>query len=221
MGVYAVIAACAVGSFLSGSVPVGLLVGKLKGVDVRKVGSGNIGAMNVARALGSRWFVVVFGLDLVKGLVPTLGMGMLLSQGWAMTEMTEAVRDVCWLGVGICAVFGHNYSPFVGFAGGKGVSTSLGVALGIYPDLTIPAGCCFLVWVLGISITRMSSVGSILGGVMFPVLYVALAGRLDGTREVRGVLLVFTLVTAGLIVVRHRANIARIASGTEPRIGRP
>jgi acyl phosphate:glycerol-3-phosphate acyltransferase len=216
---WAVVALGAVASFAAGSIPVGLWIGKLKGVDVRTVGSGNIGAMNVARALGSRWFVVVFGLDLLKGLAPTVAVGVLLSQPWAEVEMTETVRDLCWLGVGICAVFGHNYSPFVGFKGGKGVSTSLGVALGIYPDLTIPAACCFVVWVLGISITRMSSVGSLLGGVMFPILYVALAGRFDGSRGVSGPLLAFTLVTAGLIVARHRANIARILSGTEPRVG--
>jgi glycerol-3-phosphate acyltransferase PlsY len=205
-------------SFGSGSVPVGLLVGKFKGVDVRKVGSGNIGAMNVARALGSRWFIVVFALDLLKGLAPTVAAGWALSQPLGDTEVTSAIRDSCRLAVGLCAVFGHNYSPFAGFNGGKGVSTSLGVALGIYPDLTLPAVCCFLVWVLGISITRMSSVGSLLGGVLFPVLYVAFASgkRADG---ISAPLLSFTLLTGALIVLRHRANIARIFAGTEPRVG--
>lgn len=205
-------------SFGSGSVPVGLLLGKLKGVDVRKVGSGNIGAMNVARALGPRWFVVVFVLDLLKGLAPTVAAGWALSQPWGEATVNSTVRDTCWLAAGLCAVFGHNYSPFVGFKGGKGVSTSLGVALGIYPDLTLPAACCFFVWVLGISITRMSSVGSILGGVLFPVLYVAFAS-LETTDGISVPLLAFTLLTAALIVLRHRANIARIVAGTEPRIG--
>lgn len=218
MTFWAVVGLCGALSFASGSVPFGLILGKHKGIDIRNIGSGNIGAMNIARALGGRWFWVVFALDLMKGLASTLTCGWLLSQPWTGATVSPAMRDVCWLAAGLFAVLGHNYSPFVGFKGGKGVSTSLGVSLGIYPDLAIPALCCFFVWALGISSTRISSVGSLLGGVMFPLFYVAFAKWSGRSAGVSVPFFVFTLIIAGLIVIRHRANIARIFSGTEPRI---
>ncbi len=210
----------AVCSFLIGGIPFGLLLPRLKGVDIRKIGSGNVGAMNVGRALGRRWFAAVFLLDMAKGLIPTILAGSLLLGMDYTDSPTGAVGNLCWLFIGICAVLGHNYSPFLGFRGGKGVSTSLGVALGVYPDLALPALLCFGVWVIGIGLTRMSSVGSVLGGVMFPVLYLVLPGRSSEPLAERWPFLAFTLVTAALILVRHRSNISRILAGTEARVGR-
>lgn len=207
-------------SFLVGAIPFGLLIAKLKGVDIRKIGSGNVGAMNVGRALGRRWFVAVFLLDMAKGLAPTIIVGALLQSVIGPDVPSSAVKNLCWLFVGLCAVLGHNYSPFIGFRGGKGVSTSLGVALGVYPDLTLPAMLCFGVWGLGIGLTRMSSVGSISGGLMFPVLYLVLPGRSGEPFADRWPFFLFTLVTAAFVMVRHRANISRIIAGTEARVGR-
>jgi acyl phosphate:glycerol-3-phosphate acyltransferase len=217
MNFWVLLAICVAGSFLLGSIPFGLLVGRLHGIDVRKIGSGNVGAMNVGRILGPEWFVLVFLLDLLKGLVPTLvGGWWLVTNGTATSPVTLMVARLL---VGIAAVLGHNYSPLLNFRGGKGVSTSLGVALGVYPDLTIPAVLAFAVWAGGFGLTRISSIGSILGGLFFPVFYVAILLIRGGNLFDHWPFVAFAVLVAVLVVVRHKANIARILAGTEPRAG--
>jgi glycerol-3-phosphate acyltransferase PlsY len=205
----------AVISFLLGGIPFGLLLGKLKGIDVRKAGSGNIGAANVGRLLGRRWGVAVFVLDACKGLAAALIVGMTFTQaGSAVTVTTATMR----LLASLFAVLGHNYSPYLGFRGGKGVATSLGVALGVYPQLTVPGLGAFAVWALAMKASRMSSVGSMTAGVMFPVFTLAWAW-LDGKIQASDwPYIVFALLIAVLLIVRHTANIRRILAGTEPRI---
>lgn len=207
---------CAIG-YVIGSIPFSLLLGKLKGVDIRKVGSGNVGAMNLGRLLGRPWFIAAFILDMLKGLVPTVMAGWLLWMA-SVGDQPESIRSLCWLLSGLCAVLGHNYPVFLGFRGGKGVSTSLGVALGVYPALTLPAVFSFVVWALCLALTRMSSVGSICGAILFPVFCILLAWRQDGDLIDRWPFLLFALIVAGLVVGRHRANIARILAGTETRV---
>lgn len=207
--------------YVVGSVPFSLLLGKLKGVDIRKVGSGNVGAMNLGRLLGRSWFIAAFILDMLKGLIPTVFAGWLLSEGASVGGgRSEAIRNLCWLLSGMCAVLGHNYPVFLGFRGGKGVSTSLGVALGVYPALTLPAILSFVVWALGLALTRMSSVGSICGAILFPVFCILLAWRQGAAIMDRWPFFLFAFVVAGLVVGRHRANIARILAGTETRVDR-
>src|SRR3954469_6709836 len=109
-------------AYLVGSVPFGLLVGLARGIDVRRAGSGNIGATNVGRLLGGKFFALVFILDLLKGLVPMLAAGAVLrfhTTGW--------LPSLLWLLVGFAAIIGHMFSIFLGFKGGKGVATSTGV----------------------------------------------------------------------------------------------
>ena len=204
---------CCAGSYLFGSVPCSLLLGKLKGLDIRNIGSGNVGAMNLGRIAGRPWFFAAFILDMLKGLVPTLFAGRLLVG-------PEPTRSLCWLVAGLCAVLGHNYPVFLGFRGGKGVSTSLGVALGVYPMLTLPALLSFVVWVIGLALTRMSSVGSICGAILFPVFYVLLVWKLGAALMDRWPFLAFAFTVAALVLVRHRANMARIVAGTETRVVR-
>jgi acyl phosphate:glycerol-3-phosphate acyltransferase len=211
---------CSAIAYVVGSIPFSLLLGKLKGVDIRKVGSGNVGAMNLGRLLGRPWFIAAFILDMLKGLFPTVLAGWLLSEEASVGERSESIRSLCWLLSGMCAVLGHNYPVFLGFRGGKGVSTSLGVALGVYPDLTLPAILSFIVWVLGLALTRMSSVGSICGAILFPVFCILLAWRQGAALMDRWPFLLFALVVAVLVVGRHRANIARILAGTETRVVR-
>ena len=207
-------------SFLIGGIPFGLLIGRAKGIDVRQAGSGNIGAANVGRLLGRRWGVLVFLLDLLKGLVPTAVAGRVLALAGAEGACEEATIYLCWLLVGFCAVLGHNYPPFLGFRGGKGVSTSLGVALGVHPHLTIPALVAFGTWALAIRLTGMSSLGSVSGSLLFPIVYVvsmwAKGERLADTWPFLG----FSLLVSVLVLVRHRRNIVRILHGTEARFSR-
>jgi glycerol-3-phosphate acyltransferase PlsY len=176
--------------------------------------------MNLGRLLGRPWFIAAFILDMLKGLIPTVLAGWLLSEGASAGDRSESIRSLCWLLSGMCAVLGHNYPVFLGFRGGKGVSTSLGVALGVYPALTLPAILSFVVWALCLALTRMSSVGSICGAILFPVFCVLLAWRQGGAMMDRWPFLLFAVAVAALVLVRHRANFQRILAGTETRVVR-
>lgn len=204
-------------SFLLGGIPFGLLLGLLKGVDVRKAGSGNIGAANVGRLLGRAWGIAVFALDAAKGLLATVLAGFVLG-GLGTDQPLDSMTTVCWLFAGLCAVFGHNYSPYLGFKGGKGVATSLGVALGVYPFLTLPAIVAFFVWVIGVALSRMSSVGSLSAALAFPIFVIVYLFMREGAIGPRWPLPAFAVLTCLLVFVRHRANIRRILSGTESRL---
>src|SRR5688500_3543146 len=120
-------------AYVLGSIPFGLIVGKSKGVDPRTAGSGNIGATNVGRLLGKRFFLLVFLLDLLKGMLP------MLAAKWILRDAPEEPKTyLLWLLVGFTAILGHMFSLFLGFKGGKGVATSSGVVLGLFPYFTIP-----------------------------------------------------------------------------------
>ncbi len=210
----------ALGAYLLGSVPFGLLLGKARGVDLRAVGSKNIGATNVSRTLGRPWGVLAFFLDVLKGLAPTLAAGLSLAAGPAEPGMSEATRNLFILLVGVAAVLGHNYSVFLRFVGGKGVATSLGVALGVYPDLTCAALAAFGVWVVVTLASRYVSLGSICAAVAFPAALVLIAGRQEGFLTNDWPLLVCSSLLAVMIIYRHRKNIRRLSNGTEPKIGK-
>ena len=115
-------------SYLAGAIPFGLLIARqLKGIDIRSVGSGNIGATNVGRLLGFRFFLLVFALDLLKGLIPTLGLPL------ALRSLGVPVSADLPVLIGLAAILGHNFPVYLGFKGGKGVATSLGVLLALDP----------------------------------------------------------------------------------------
>src|SRR4051794_27530067 len=204
-------------AYLLGSVPFGLLVGLARGVDVRQAGSGNIGATNVGRLLGGKWFAVVFVLDLLKGLAPMLAAGAVVR-----FAVADPLTAGLWLGVGFAAIVGHMFSLFLGFRGGKGVATSTGVILGLWPWYTLPGLAAAGVFGVVFWRTRIVSLGSILGAVAFPLAYVLVAGLGWGwpTLGRQWPLLAFAVLMAGLIVYKHRANIARLRAGTELRFGK-
>ena len=202
-------------AYLLGSIPFGLIVGKSKGVDPRKAGSGNIGATNVGRLLGKKFFALVFTLDLLKGLLPMLAAAIVLRY-----ENPDRQTYLLWLAVGAAAILGHMFSVFLGFKGGKGVATSTGVLLGLWPYYTIPGLVGAAVWLAAFKVWRYVSLASILGSVAFPVAYVCigLALRWDILGK-QLPLLVFAVVMAALITYKHRSNIARLRAGTELRAG--
>ena len=206
-------------AYVVGSVPFGLIVGKWRGVDPRTAGSGNIGATNVGRLLGRRFFFLVFTLDLFKGMAPMLVASVLVH------AIPEAQRDrgvyLLWLLVGFAAVLGHMFSAFLKFTGGKGVATSLGVALGLAPQFTLAALAAVVVFVVTFALTRYVSVGSMVAACSFPLAYLAI-GRARGW-DVTGSqlpLTIFAVLIAGMIVYKHRGNIARLRAGTESRFAR-
>jgi len=213
----------AVVSFVCGAIPFGLILARMRGVDIRKHGSGNIGATNVWRVMGAKLGLLCFVLDVIKGLAPTLfaGWWMGLVRGGIEARPIGAADAWCWLGVMAAAVVGHMFTPFAGFKGGKGVATGLGAMLGVWPYLTLPAAGVFVVWVVVAWAWRYVSLASCVAAVSLPVMVVALPhawGVGLGVREASPFLAVSGLL-AVLVVVRHRANIGRLLRGTENRIG--
>jgi glycerol-3-phosphate acyltransferase PlsY len=185
------------GSYLLGSIPTGLLVGRARGVDVRAVGSGNIGATNVARALGKPWAMVVLLGDAFKGFLPVWG---------AARLMPADVPQVVAL-AGLATVVGHMFTIFLRGRGGKGVATSLGVSLGLSPLIGL-GGLAIYGAVYGV--TRLSSLGSLLGIWSFPMI-AGLCGGVD--RDY----VALSVVVAALVTWRHRQNIRRLVRGEETR----
>jgi glycerol-3-phosphate acyltransferase PlsY len=203
-------------AYLIGSIPFGLLVGKARGIDVRTAGSGNIGATNVGRLLGGKFFALVFTLDVLKGLAPMLIAGTIL-HGQPHSQMTYLL----WLLVGFASILGHMFSLFLKFKGGKGVATSTGVILGLYPYYTLPAVVAIVIFVAAFLLTRYVSVGSILGSAGFAVAYFVIGTiqKWDVTGQ-QLPLLAFAVLVAVLIILKHRTNISRLMAGTEHKFTR-
>lgn len=201
------------GAYLLGAVPFGYLIGRAKGIDIRQHGSRNIGATNVGRAIGRKWGITCLTLDIAKGLVPTLVFGLtMMPAGQALAADWGA-----WLAVGVAAVLGHLFPVYLGFRGGKGVATTIGVALGIYPYFTVAMLCGVAGYFVARKLTGMVSVGSLTLAVVFPLALWIHVGLIE-RRALASYwpLLAVAVLLALLIIVRHRENIVRLIKGTEP-----
>lgn len=187
-------------AYLVGSIPMTLIVARVgAGVDLRTVGSGNLGATNLYRALGWKFAVPAGLFDIAKGALPTV-------------LLPPRVGTAAWLplAVGAAAIVGHVFSIFVRFRGGKGVATAAGVVLGLAP---VPLLISFAIWLVVLKATGYVSLGSILGAVAFPMTAAALGTTNPYVVPVGCVLAAFILFT-------HRTNIRRLLAGTENRFGR-
>jgi glycerol-3-phosphate acyltransferase PlsY len=206
--------------YLAGAVPFGLLAGRLRGVDLRSHGSGNIGATNAGRVLGRPVGMVVFGLDLLKGLLPVAVAGAVLHRSADLGD-GSATLYLLWVLVAAACVLGHMFPVYLGFKGGKGVATSLGVLLGIYPYFLIPALAMLVLWIAVTLITRYVSAGSVIASGAFPITFavVAFARRESWPGGALWPLHAFGAIMALLVIYRHRSNIRRLVQGTEAKIG--
>ena len=203
-------------AYVAGSVPFGLIVGRMKGVDPRTAGSGNIGATNVGRLLGKRFFFLVFLLDLLKGLLPMLAAGAILHAGGR--PIHDPATYLLWLLVGFASIVGHMFSLFLRFKGGKGVATSSGVILGLFPYFTVPGAVALLAWLAVFKGSRYVSLASIIAAIAFPLAYVGIGVVLGWPILGEQLpLLAFAVLVAAMIVYKHRSNIARLRAGTESR----
>ena len=213
-------------SWLIGGIPFGVILGRLRGIDIRQHGSKNIGATNVGRVLGRRWGVACFLLDAAKGAVPVLASGAILGPLAADPLTLSPSAAWGWLGVAAAAVAGHMVSPWLGFRGGKGVATAAGAMAALWPLLTVPVVAAAGTWLLALRLGRMVSLASIAAAVSLPIwtsLWIAsrrataAKPAVDWTAMTAPACL--TMLVASAVVLRHRANIGRIRAGTEPRIG--
>ena len=188
---------CIVIGYFLGTIPTGFLVARMRGVDIQKVGSGNIGATNVLRALGTLPAIIVVILDPLKGAIATL-----IPIFIGMDSWTVALT-------GLAAVLGNNFNVLLRLRGGKGIATSIGVFLVIDPFTSL---LCIVLGVATILISRMVSLGSLVG--MFSLPLFVLAG---GNFIMPHLFLAIAFTT--LAVFRHRDNIRRLLNGTERRLG--
>jgi len=201
-----------IAAYLLGSVPFGLLLAAAHGVDLRSVGSGNIGATNVSRALGRRWGCLCFALDCLKGLVPML-------VGMQFVEEVTVGMLWLWFGVGCAAILGHVFPIYLKFRGGKGVSTSLGVVVGLYPYMTVPGLIAFAIWGAVLLIWRYVSLASIVAAVVFPIILTAAVIVLPAwTFSVLWPLLIIAVGLGVLVLMRHIENIKRLLAGSERKV---
>jgi glycerol-3-phosphate acyltransferase PlsY len=181
-----------IAAFAIGSIPTGVIVARGRGIDLRQVGSGNIGATNVGRALGKRWAIFVLVADAVKGYLPAA-----LAQRWLPPTAVAAVA--------MAAVLGHMFSIFLKGRGGKGVATSLGAALALAP---VAALCCAGLYLLLYALFRISSVGSLVAITVFPLALWATGDRQPAHYY-------FAVAMAVLVIARHKDNLRRLARGEE------
>lgn len=199
-------------AYLVGSVPFGFLLCLMVfRDDIRRHGSGNIGATNVTRVAGWRWGAMVLLLDAVKGLLPTLAMRLVLNQ-----QFPQADTSTAEIAAGVCAILGHMFPVWLGFKGGKGVATALGVVLIISPAASAAA---LVLFVIVFGITRIVALGSIIAASGFAgAQFLRLGMSLFEIQRLP--LLLFSILVPALIVWRHRSNIARIWRGQENRFVR-
>ena len=191
---YTIIAILLVAAYLLGSVPTGLLLGKAYGIDVRKEGSGNIGATNLYRTVGRMVGVTTLIGDCLKGLLPVL----------AVKYSTLPAEFAAW--VGLAAFCGHVFSVFMRFKGGKGVATALGVFLALAP---LAVGIALVVFIVLMLIWRYVSLGSIAAAATMPLAVTLLGGGKT--------LIMVTLIIAVVVIGKHHENIRRLLAGTESR----
>ncbi|HSI73311.1 MAG TPA: glycerol-3-phosphate 1-O-acyltransferase PlsY [Fimbriimonas sp.] len=203
-----------VGAFLLGSIPVGYLVAKARGIDIRTVGSGNIGATNVTRALGHKTGYAVFLVDVLKGLIPGLVARVLFPPDiWSYNDAPPNwffwgwPVQILWFLAGIAAFLGHMFCPWLGFKGGKGIATGLGALLAAAPTTAL---CSFGVFLAFLFLTHYVSLSSLIAAVALPIFGLTLPGE---PRE----LVAFYVPLSLLIFYKHRDNIKRLKAGTESK----
>ncbi|HEY4282713.1 MAG TPA: glycerol-3-phosphate 1-O-acyltransferase PlsY [Chthoniobacterales bacterium] len=196
----------AVVSYVIGSIPSGYIAGRIAGVDIRKVGSGNIGATNVTRSLGKKFGYPVFAADFCKGLLSVF-IASRIAQ-WPNTFQSAALLDIV---AAVCCVLGNAFPVWLGFRGGKGVAVSSGLLFALMPWAGVVA---ILMWVALFYLTRYVSLASIIAALMLPVTVFVL---LHFGWMTEWPFLYVSIALTAFVILRHRSNISRLLQGTEQR----
>ena len=215
------------GAYVIGSIPFGVLLARTRGIDIRKHGSGNVGATNVGRVLGRRLGLACFVLDVGKGAIPVLVAGWHFQLLGRDTIATPATDSWWWLGVAFAALAGHMASVFLGFRGGKGVATAFGGLVAMWPTLGLAALAAFAAWIMVVLPTRMVSLASMVAAIVLPAVTVWILLSADVPDSIppsdvwprRLPAIIVSSLIGAMILWRHRSNLARIISRTESRIG--
>jgi glycerol-3-phosphate acyltransferase PlsY len=195
-------------SYLVGSIPFGYVIAIAKGVDVRKEGSGNIGATNVGRVLGRKFGAIIFVLDLLKGFAVVLLVPIFVSD----IEFPATSDNLLVILCGLCVLLGHAFPVYLKFKGGKAVATSFGVFIWLAP---IPVAIAFGVWILTVIVSRYVSLGSMAGAIALMGGVIGMGSSPFGSGKY---LTALSIAVAILIITKHISNIKRIIACTESRV---
>ncbi len=200
-------------SFLSGSLPTGVIISKtIFGFDIRTKGSGNMGSTNVFRILGTKWGIIVQVIDILKGFLPVF----IISNFYASDLLVESFfwNNIITLKLllGLLAILGHIFSPFVSFKGGKGINTATGILLAISP---IDIGIVFFIFWLVVFSTGYISLGSLSSGFTLPLTLIVRSSIMESNIENYTTLLIFFILIMFIIIITHRENIKRLIAGKE------
>lgn len=180
-------------SYLLGSIPTGYIICRfLKGIDIRTVGSGNIGATNVARVVGKKWGIITLILDMLKGFIAVV--------------MARDKPDLLRIGCALAVICGHNWTVFLRFRGGKGVATTAGALIGLLPNVFLS---CLCIWLIVFIITKYVSLASIIAGISLPIF-------LTVYKEPK-IFQILGVVLSVVGILRHKENIKRLLKGEEKR----
>ena len=194
-----------VGAYFIGGIPFGFLIGKMRGIDIRTVGSKNIGATNVFRSVGKKWGFIAFACDVLKGLVPVL-----IARHFAGGAPEWAHLALL---TGLACVLGHMLTPYMHFKGGKGVATGFGMLIGLVPALV---GVAFALFVVVFALSHYISLGSCSAAAFLAVMiWLPYLGSRGLTDIPQAVLVTFIAL---FIIYKHRSNIVRLVHGTENKI---
>ncbi|HLD83191.1 MAG TPA: glycerol-3-phosphate 1-O-acyltransferase PlsY [Candidatus Omnitrophota bacterium] len=195
-------------SYLLGSIPTAYIFGRIKGIDIRKSGSGNIGATNALRVLGKKVGITVLLLDVLKGSAAVIFLG-----NFALLKAVPISLESLLIALGLSCICGHIWTVFLRFKGGKGVATTLGVLLGLaikLPALKIALGLVLLIWLLAFILFRIVSLASMISILALPILMLAL--------KQSGTLIFSSLILSLLVILRHKSNLKRLFEGKESRL---
>lgn len=222
-----------VAAFVCGSIPFGVLIAKSKGVNLRAVGSGNVGATNVGRALGRKWGFICFALDALKGALPVLITGQINGVLGRPVNTISSTALTVWIVIAIAAIAGHIFSPWLKFKGGKGVATGFGALVAMWPVLTFPTLIALAVWIACMKISRIVSLSSLIAASTLPISAILIlpwnaatqsaapapTTALETTTGTPLPAVIACALIAMLVFITHRANIKRLLLGTESRVG--
>jgi glycerol-3-phosphate acyltransferase PlsY len=203
-------------AYLIGSFPFGFWIAKLKGIDIRDHGSGNIGATNVFRNLGAKFGVLVLILDIAKGFIPVLlGGTIILKEIPKETLDRESLEGLIYVSLAIATIIGHNYTFWLGFKGGKGIATSAGALIPFLPEVLLGS---VIIWIFVFFTSRYVALASIAAALSLPILTYSLDHNylfpdINSSKPV----LLFGIIAGLMAVWRHKSNIRRIISGKEEK----
>lgn len=196
-------------SYLIGSIPTAYIFGKtLKGIDIRRHGSGNVGATNALRVLGRGPGLVCLILDVLKGVLPVVFLGKI-----AAAQFPVHARESIYIAVGISSICGHTWTVFLNFKGGKGIATTLGVLIGLaisFNGILPIIGLLLVVWGISFAFTKIVSISSIIAAIALPLFMLAFKQSLT--------LIAASTILSVFVIIRHKSNITRLMQGKENKL---